>query len=139
MEFAFVFPLLFFLMYGVIAYSYLFVVQESLHFAAQEAAEAAVRADGRDPDADLTRIALARETAARVLGWLPASQRARVLGDDNQKVAVSFGTAPDPQTDTVIVQLQFEVRGLFPVLSLWLVGEVPPMPERLVARAEARV
>ncbi len=139
MEFAFIFPLLFFLMYGVIVYSYLFVIQESLHYAAQEAAEAAVKVDDRMADADQLRIRYARETAARVLSWLPADQRRRVLGDGNQRIVVEFGTAPDPGTDTIIVQLTFEVDGLFPVLSLAFVGQVPPMPSQLRAQAVARV
>lgn len=138
-EFAFVFPFLFFLMYGVLVYSYLFVLQESINFAAQEAAEAAVKVDETGANADSLRVRFARETAAQVLSWLPADQRARVLGNGNERVAVTFGSAPDPQTDTVIVQLNFEVSGLFPVITLYFVGEVPPMPNRLTARAVARV
>ena len=66
-EFAFVFPFLFFLMYGVLVYSYLFVLQESINFAAQEAAEAAVKVDESGANADTLRVRFARETAAQMI------------------------------------------------------------------------
>ena len=45
LEFAFVFPLLFLLMYGILVYAYIFLLTESLTFVAQEAAESAVAVD----------------------------------------------------------------------------------------------
>ena len=74
-EFAFVFPLLFLLMYGVIVYAYVFVVQQSLQYAAQEAAEAAVKVNPLAGNADALRASNARMTAARVLRWLPLGQQ----------------------------------------------------------------
>ena len=44
-EFAFIFPVLFMLTYGAVVYSYAYVLKQSLTFAAQEAAEAAVDID----------------------------------------------------------------------------------------------
>ena len=41
-EFTFVFPLLFMLVYGVITYSFLFLLTTAVHYAAQVGAEAAV-------------------------------------------------------------------------------------------------
>src|SRR3546814_14549890 len=41
-EFAFVFPLLLFLVYAIFVYSYLFVARESIEFAAHKGIEAAV-------------------------------------------------------------------------------------------------
>ncbi|MGH8458645.1 MAG: TadE/TadG family type IV pilus assembly protein, partial [Nevskiales bacterium] len=45
LEFAILLPLLLLLIYGLFVYSYMFVVQEAITFAAQEAAEAAVKVD----------------------------------------------------------------------------------------------
>lgn len=145
-EFAFVFPVLFLLIYGVIIYSYIFVLQESINFAAQEAAEAAVQVDPDEDDRDALRIAEIRRTAVNVLGWLPENQRQRVLGDDDgSAVGVQFCTAGNgicpASSDAVTVTLSFRVMEppLFPVLSLPGLGEVPPLPERLVARATALI
>lgn len=44
-EFAFVLPILLFLVYATVVYSYLFVVRESIEFAAHKGIEAAVAVD----------------------------------------------------------------------------------------------
>jgi Flp pilus assembly protein TadG len=145
-EFAFVFPILFLLIYGVIVYSYVFVLQESLTFAAQEAAEAAVKVAPDVDDADALRDANARATAQNVLRWLPESQRRRVLGSSGEKVGVAIcqagtGTCPS-DSDAITVTLTFDVTTpteLFPVLNLYIVGRVPPLPAALVAQATARI
>lgn len=137
-EFAFVFPLLFLLIYGVIVYSYVFVLQESIAYAAQKSAEAAVAVAPDAPGYDGLAREQAKIMAGRVLAWLPASQRERVLGDDNGKVEVTFVAVGDG--DAVQVTLRFELTGLFPVLNLPLIGSVPPLPDRpLFAQAVARV
>lgn len=142
-EFAFVFPILFLLMYGVIVYSYMFVLQESLNFAAQEAAEAAVAVDpdrSITPDYNNQVEVQVRSTAQAVLGWLPEAQKQRVLGAEGAKVSVVFGTTEvAPATDTVTVTLTYDLEGLFPVLSLYFVGDVPPMPQTLQAQAVIRI
>jgi hypothetical protein len=158
-EFAFVFPILFLLMYGVIVYAYIFVIQQSLHYAAQEGAEAAVKVDPASPGADALRLQEARRAAADVLRWLPADQRQRVVGGDaGDRVSASVcprgGTVagvPCPSdSDAMIVRLTFPVlqstegcqssaEDLFPVLCLYLVGRVPPMPQNLIASAMARI
>jgi Flp pilus assembly protein TadG len=145
-EFAFVFPILFLLIYGVIVYSYVFVLQESITYAAQESAEAAVKVAPDIDDADAVRDANVRATAQNVLRWLPQDQRARVLGSSGEKVQVAFCTAGSgncpPDSDAVTVTLTFDVAqptSLFPVLNLYLVGRVPPLPQYLVAQAVARI
>lgn len=145
-EFAFVFPILFLLIYGVIVYSYIFVLQESLTYAAQEAAEAAVKVAPDIDDADAVREANVRATTVATLRWLPESQRARVLGSGGEKVQVEFcsagsGNCP-PDSSAVTVTLTFDVTQpteLFPVLDLYIVGRVPPLPNALVAQATARI
>ena len=136
-EFAFVFPVLFLLIYGVIVYSYVFVLQESINYAAQQAAEAAVAVEPDAAGYDALATARARAMASRVLNWLPQSQQARVLGETGDKVEVTFSNAADG--DVVQVRLRFALPGLFPVLNLPIVGEVPRLPPQLIAQAVARV
>jgi Flp pilus assembly protein TadG len=146
-EFALVFPLLFMMIYGMVVYAYLFVLQQSLVFAAQEAAEAVVQVDPRT-GSDIQRTQAAQLMAARVLAWLPQSQKARVLGDDTGS-AVSVTTCDEGQsfpcpgdTSGVIVRLTFNLATpnyLFPVINLVGVGAVPPMPAALTASAVARI
>ena len=146
-EFALVFPLLFLLIYGMVVYAYLFVLQQSLVFAAQEAAEAVVRVDPRT-GTDAQRRQEARQMAVRVLDWLPQSQKARVLGDSNG-TSVNVEPCEEGQefpcpgdTSGVIVRLTFNVASpnyLFPVINFVGLGAVPPMPDTLTAMAVVRI
>lgn len=138
-EFAFVFPILFLLVYGVIVYSYIYVLQQSITYSAQLSAEAAVAVNPA-PEADLnSRIAQrVRAVAVQSLNWLPTDQRARVTGANGEKVQVVFETIDGDQS-VVKVTLEFDVPGLFPALVLPLVGNIPPLPSRLRAQAVARI
>lgn len=152
-EFAFVFPILFLLVYGVIVYAYVYVLQQSITYAAQEAAEAAVAVAPR-PDVDVfaQQQTVVRATAVSVLSWLPEKQRQRVLGAGGEKVDVelcpmaSSGCPLD--SDALRVTLRFSVRpegancskdALFPMLNLYIVGCVPPLPANLTATAVVRI
>ncbi len=138
-EFAFVFPVLFLLVYGVIVYSYIYVLQQSITYSAQQSAEAAVAVSPEPGDTLNTRIEQrVRAVAVQSLNWLPANQRARVIGASGEKVQVSFDTI-DTSQNVVRVTLEFEVPGLFPALELPLVGNIPPLPNRLRAQAIARI
>ncbi|HUP91895.1 MAG TPA: TadE/TadG family type IV pilus assembly protein [Solimonas sp.] len=144
-EFAFVFPILFLLIYGVIVYSYIFVIQESINFAAQEAAEAAVAVDPDEPDADVLRETAVRGAASATLGWLSESHRDRVLTTENFTVEfchAGSATFCPVDSDAVRVTMRFDVavtEPLFPVLNLYIVGKVPPLPKTLTAQAVARL
>jgi len=146
-EFALVFPLLFLLIYGMLVYSYLFVLQQSLVFAAQEAAEAVVQVDP-ETGTDAQRTQRAQQMATQILSWLPEGQRLRVLGDNNGgAVAVTIceigQASPCPTSSSgVIVRLTFNVASpsyLFPVINFVGMGPVPPMPTTLTAMAVARI
>ena len=68
-EFAIIFPLFFVICYGIICFGMIFVIQQSLTFAASEGARA-----GLNYAPDLaTRTAKARATAQNVVGWLNIS------------------------------------------------------------------
>lgn len=149
-EFAFIFPLLFLLMYGIVVYSYVFVLNSALHFAAQEAAQSVVRVM---PEAgeDVKRQR-AQMTARAALDWLPAGQRGRVVGESGEAVQVGFcpglsgevcPDCPAGATDcgAVVVTLEFGLLDppLFPRVTLPFVGTVPPLPSQLRAQAVARI
>ena len=149
-EFAFVFPLLFLLMYGIVVYSYVFVLNSALQFAAQEAAESVVQV--APEAAESVKKQRAQSTARAVLDWLPSGQRSRAIGENGEKVEVGFcpgfaGEAcpecPAGATDcgAVVVTLVFSLLSppLFPSLTLPFVGTVPPLPEKLTAQAVARI
>jgi hypothetical protein len=111
-------------------------VQEAITFAAQEAAEAAVKVDPAQDPADY-EAAVRTEiiaTATRVLDFLPAAQRERVLGSDGSKVQITVGPSPSGIGGVVTVNLSFAFSGLFPVIPLPGVGAIPPMPSTLEAR-----
>jgi len=139
-EFAFVFPILFMLIYGAIVYSYVFVINESIHYAAKTAAESAVRVDPQAADYETVVRNTARTTASQTLAWMPASQRARFANQEDDL----FGTVTIDQVGgkpVVRVVLDFDVSqsspSIFPVISLPLVGDVPPLPARMQASAVA--
>lgn len=139
-EFAFVFPILFAIIYGTIVYSYVFVINESIHYAAKTAAEAAVRVDPQAPDYEALVREAARNTASNSLAWMPASQRARFANQEDDL----FGTVTIEEISgnpVVRVVLDFNVSegspAIFPIISLPFVGAVPPLPARMQASAVA--
>lgn len=151
-EFAFVFPILFLLVYGVIVYAYVYVIQQSITYAAQESAEAAVAVSPTVDNYFVQQQAVVRATAVSALSWLPQKQKERVLGAAGEKVSVELclkGTSNCPiDSDALRVTLRFTVRpdssncskdALFPMLNLYMVGCVPPLPETLVATAVVRI
>ena len=135
-EFAFVFPLFFFLMYGTIVYGYIFLLSQSVNFAAQQAAEAAVAVA---PDADdFEALRQQRVTAAvnDAFLWLPAAQRPRLVVCDGAVCPV------DEVDNTINVEVEFTLSTpgwLFPVINMPGIGPIPPMPELLRSTAAAQL
>ena len=155
-EFALIFPLLFFLLYSVVVYAYVFVLQESITFTAQLAASSAISVSPQlsAAVAQTAMIARTRATAVQSLSWLPASQQTHVLGDaTGSNVQVSFcpmgatvGNVICPtDTDAIIVTLIFDLNSpspLFPVISfggLMGINSVPPLPAQLTSKAVVRI
>ena len=146
-EFAFVFPALFLLIYGVVVYAYTFVLQESISFVAQEAAEAAVAVDPLADNSTALRDTRIRTMAAAILNWLPPAQKERVTGTSGERVQIQYcakgsgGLCP-LDADAVIVRLNFAMtapNNLFPVIDMPFIGQVPPLPAQLTAQAVARL
>lgn len=142
-EFAFVFPILFALMYGAIVYSFAFTLKQSITYAAQEAAEAAVDIQPGVAGYDAMVTSAATTTANSIILWMPASIRSGVV------TAVDFcadggGSSDACPTagDAVVVTVTLPLTGssqLFASFTLPMVGTFPPLPATMSAQAVARV
>ena len=138
-EFAFVFPLLLTVAYGGIVYGYVFFLQQSINFAAQQGAQAAV---ATVPTSIAAATSAAHGTSAlaavkATLYWLPADQTTRISVATNGTGCYAAGTAAP--ANSVTVQVTFALAGLFPVLldMPMGIGTVPPLPTTLQSCAVA--
>jgi len=140
-EFAFVFPVLFLLIYATIVYSYVYVLQQSITYTAQFLAESAVAVSPNPASSYQAKIRTrVQALAAQQLSWLPQSQRARVIGANGELVVPSFQTIGG--VNVVVITLTFDLSrsaDFFPTISLPGVGPLPPLPAQLQARATARL
>ncbi|WP_428309803.1 TadE/TadG family type IV pilus assembly protein [Hydrocarboniphaga sp.] len=137
-EFAFVLPLLLALTYAMFVYAYVYVIYESINYAAQQGAESAVAVN---PALDSTYLGsvqtYAQTTAQGVLSWLPESQRSQMVIDVLPCNASGGGASPYcPSADSggmpIVVQITFPISTIFAVLNLPGIGNVPPLPATLV-------
>lgn len=146
-EFAFVFPLLLFLVYAIFVYSYLFVVRESIEFAAHKGIEAAIAVDPAATNADSERQTQAIAAANCALEWLTGVCTATIGA--NSRVVPQYtpcnGAGVDACPDGYgRVNITYHVLNggtwVFPkLIGLPFVGTIPPMPETMVATAIAQV
>lgn len=146
-EFALVFPMLFAITYVTVVYSYLFIIHQSLSFAAQEAAEAAVSIDPRQNVADYRGDVedIIRRTVESTVRWLPEGNRDLVLIDEPLFCgAGGSGDAACPLDggDAVIVKVRLRSEAgnqIFAQLQLpYFEQRFPPLPE-IRSQAVARL
>ncbi|ARU04350.1 hypothetical protein CCO03_06390 [Comamonas serinivorans] len=110
LEWAIIFPVFFALLYAIICYGLTFLVRESMQFAVEEGARAALRHPstatlaGAPAPTWTHRSTEARQTAAQALGWLPAGLQPSA-SDITFTVCRLNDTACTPQTalDTTLV------------------------------------
>lgn len=146
-EFAFVLPILLFLVYATVVYSYLFVVRESIEFAAHKGIEAAVAVDPGAADADAVRQTEALAAANCALNWLTGVCTDTIV--ESSRVTPQY--TPCNGTGTQACPLGYgRVSVTYHVLNggVWVfprligipgLGTIPPMPETMVATAIALV
>lgn len=109
-EFALVFPLFFLLFYAIVAYGFVFALNQSLTLAAEEGARAAVQ-DAPSMD---DRTTNATNTANSVLNWLP---------DGSFEVtATAANCVADPAAACVTVVATYDYAGHPIVPSLPMLG-----------------
>jgi len=127
-EFALLFPFLFAVIYGGIAYSFAFFMQQRVNFAAQEAVRAvvALSPSSSDYEAQLTStIENAVNYSFSSTGVAPPALLAptHVSGPNN----------------TIIVTVSYSVAGVFPTITLPGLGPLPAVPPVLTAVATGRL
>ncbi len=121
-EFALVLPLLFVVFYASVSYGLVFMLNQSMVFAAEEGARAAVRADSAETVEDRVR-----ERIAGSLSWWPAGTL--------EKADVTVSPVDGEGRLTVRLELPSSVLPFAP-LKLPGFGTVPRVPENLGAQAE---
>jgi Flp pilus assembly protein TadG len=137
-EFALVFPLLIALIYGGLVYSYVYVLQQAINFAAQQGVQAALAvvptSNGANDSSN--RMRNADLVAKSTLNWLPTAQLSRVTTSASGTCTVPSGT------NGFTYQVSFDLAGgggLFPAITAlpFGLGTIPPLPGSLVACAVA--
>ena len=126
-EFALLLPLLVGMFYAIVTYGYVFVLNQALNYASEEAARAAVAVVSGGPNSLALQQVQANLAVNQALSFLPASQRALVG-------APALSTpSPPGGLYTLQVTLTMPIAGLFPVMNLPLIGPVPVLPASLSA------
>lgn len=155
-EFALIFPILFVVTYGAIIYSYIYVLRQSLTYAAQEAAQAAVAvAPGAANYDDLVKTA-AVNTANAAIAWMPPNIRTAIAVDAGD-VTICNGPGAGacasllPGDSAVVVRLELplasgdegegrrDISPIFATFTLPPFGRFPPLPNIMAGQAVARL
>lgn len=128
-EFAFVFPILFSIVYAGVTYGYIYFLQQRINFAAEQAIRAAVSVSTNGPGSYSTNLQSRATTAINnsltANGTLPLP-----LG-----VTISFPAPPNANSFSVTVTYSLLAPPVFPTITLPLVGPVPAFPNQLTATA----
>jgi len=134
-EFAFVFPLLFAIIYGTVTYGYVYFLQQRINFIAQEALRAAISVAPRSNNADYLsaiNIAVAEAVASNF-----------TLAGAAVPAALTYSVAPiNAATNTLSILVTYNLMTptLFPQVSLPMgIGSIPPLPAALQATAAGRL
>jgi len=135
-EFALLFPVVFAIVYGGIAYGYIYFLQQRINFIAQEAVRAAIAvAPSDDADAYLASAqAAANQSISNnfVLAGVPVPP----------SLSMSFSLRRDvAEGDTLVVLVTYSLTNptVFPTLAFPVIGQVPALPAELRATAAGRL
>lgn len=148
-EFAFLFIIFFVVLYGIISYAFVMLLQQSLTQAAAEGVRFAARVD---PINFTTTAAyqtaantLAKKAAMATLSWLPQPFQDRVSGAwvapvwSASSQTINNGAGAQTLTfNTVTVKVTYpDYAGapFMPLLSFPGLGTIPQIPQNLVAQA----
>lgn len=128
-EFAIIFPLMAIMMYSTIVYSYVYVLQQSLNFAAQQGAQAAV-AVIPSGNTYTQQVAQATATAQYTLNWIPnAATLISYPANGPNCLAAPAGVTAFP------FEIDLDLSTMFPSLAV-LPGtnlSFPVLPSKLYA------
>jgi Flp pilus assembly protein TadG len=153
-EFGLVFPILFVITYGAIVYSYVYVLRQSLTFAAQEAAQAAVAIEPGTANYETRVRQTAVNSALAAIAWMPPDVRSAIAVDAGD-VTLCDGPGPGAcaslaaDESAVVVRLELplasdgegrrDVSPLFATFTMPGLGRFPPLPNMMVGQAVARL
>ena len=142
-EFAFIFPLFFAILYATVSYSLTLLVQMGMSNAAADGARTAIQLV--DPlqfnQAGFNAAAKQRITQAvkASLGWLSDAQVAAIVSN------INITTQPDPgsgvgsaagvRVNVQVVWKNYSTTPLIPSINVPLVGKVPALPQDLSGSA----
>lgn len=141
-EFALVFPLFLAIFIGMVTFAMVFVLQQSMTFAVEEGARAAIAVDPAAyspggildvPSFQAAVTTLARQRITNALQWLPGTL------ENNAVPTVALQAIPSGGT-TVVVTVRYPYRAhpIIPIIPLPFVGALV-VPEQLTAQAVVRV
>ena len=134
-EFAFVFPLLFAIIYGTVTYGYVYFLQQRINFIAQEALRAAIAVA---PTNNNTSYLAAINAAV-----FEAVTSNFTLAGTAVPAALTFAVSPiNAATNTlsILVTYNLTTPTLFPQVVLPMgIGSIPPLPATLQATAAGRL
>lgn len=150
------FPFLFIITYGAIIYSYVYVLRQSLTFAAQEAAQAAVAITPGSANYQTLVRQAAVNTAIAATAWMPANVRtAMAINASNVTLCNGPGAGACasllPGESAVVVRLELplatgdngvgrrDVSPLFATFTMPPFGRFPPLPNIMAGQAVARI
>jgi hypothetical protein len=144
-EFALVFPIFVLLFYGLVNGGVILTVQQGLHFAAQNAARAALTADpeGVEYQDYINKIEeLAQDQVEASLAWMPSSWTDRLL----ETVTVdspddALGGTPEAEgveRVTVVIAYPYATAPILPRLDFGG-AKFPPVPATLAGQATLRL
>ena len=136
LEFALVFPMLMMLSYCAVVYGYVYMLQQSINFAAQQATQAAVAVLPGTSTSAATQTSTINSAVNAALSWLPAPQKSRLSIPTNTPNCLNASSFPGTP---IVVEVDFALAGLFPVLVNlpFIGGTVPVLPATLFACAVA--
>lgn len=126
-EFALVFVLFFMVFYGAVSYSLPLLMVQAFNHASAEAVRRAIALQPGAADYS----AEAQAVVAQQLAWLPGNARSRV--------AVEAAAPGADGVFTVRITYPYRQFPLVPFLSLPGVGEIPRLPDELVATASIKL
>ncbi|HWY23568.1 MAG TPA: TadE family protein [Nevskia sp.] len=127
-EFVLLFPLMFAIAYGGIVYSFIYMAQQAINFAAQQGAQAALAVvpTSNAATTQQSRLTSATNAAQATLTWLPKKFSIPAAAANCAPVAGNF-----------TFEVDFAPTGLFPMVTLPIVGTFPPVPAVMFACAVA--
>lgn len=133
-EFVLVFPILFAIIYGTIAYGYVYFLQQRINFIAQEAVRAAISVAPVTGSAAYCAAAQAQAAQAITLNYTSAG------GTLPAAITPSYICNVATSTLTVTINYSLTTPTLFPTLTLpFNIGTIPPLPGALIATAAGRL